>query len=434
MVYPTFHAKPSTTASLRRELDALASRLNKARPRNIGFPGAVDFDYSPLSTFFAHHLLNNVGDPGVDGRGSNHTKAMEREVVNLVADLLGAPPDDRWGYVTSGATEGNLYALYLARRQFPDAVVYHSEAAHYSVPKSVDLLAMQSTVVRADRYGELDYDDLYQKVLQQQQPRPAVVVANIGTTMTEAVDDVRRINAVLDQLGVRKRFIHADAALAGLPLALLDHGVTRPSFDFVDGADSMIVSGHKFIGSPIPCGVVVVKAHLCAPPGVAVPYIGSTDTTITGSRSGHAPLLLWYALRHHGVDGLRVRADHCRKLAAYAKARLDELGWESFRHDLAFTVVLRSPPAQVLGRWVLASTDGWSHIVCMPGVTRKQIDAFIADLRAAIGEEHGPRWRHAFTRKPLRPTYNPPRTAMVTNLYPDPPQWIQPADLNGVPS
>lgn len=394
--------------AVRRELDALASRLNKARPVTIGYPGAVDFDYTPLSSFFAHHLLNNIGDPTTDGTGANHTKAMEREVVSVVADLLRAPRDNRWGYVTTGASEGNLYALYLARRRFPDAIVYHSTAAHYSVPKAVDLLAMASVPVRTNEFGEMDYHDL-RHAMRLRRDRPAVVVASVGTTMSEAVDDVGHITAVLDELGVERRFIHADAALAGLPLALLGQATAHPRFDFADGADSMIISGHKFIGSPLPCGVVVVKGLPRTDAGVSVPYIGCADTTIAGSRSGHASLLLWYALRRYGVDGLRRRAEQCRRLAAYTLSRLDELAWDAYRHEHAFTVMLRTPPPPVTAGWVLASHDGWSHIVCMPGITRSQIDAFIHDLRAATRTEHRAarlpsRWGRPSARQPSPPS------------------------------
>jgi hypothetical protein len=41
----------------------------------------------------------------------------------------------------------------------------------------------------------------------------------------------------------------------------------------------------------------------------------------------------------------------------------------------------------MLARWPLASTDGWSHIICMPGVTRDHIDRFVADLRDTIGQQ-----------------------------------------------
>jgi histidine decarboxylase len=74
-------------------------------------------------------------------------------------------------------------------------------------------------------------------------------------------------------------------------------------------------------------------------------------------------------------------------MAAYAHAQLTGIGWEAWRNELAFTVVLKTPPTSVTNRWVLAnSDDGWSHVVCMPGVTSRQIDAFVRDLAAATGQ------------------------------------------------
>jgi histidine decarboxylase len=361
-------------------LDELAVRVKGIVPTNIGFPSSIDIDYSPLSRFFDRYMLNNLGDPFIDGAYPQHTKHLEREVVTFVADLFRAPPGDRWGYVTSGGGEGNLYALHLARALHPRGIVYHSESAHYSMDKALDLLAMPSITVRADHSGQIDYNDLAAQV-GRNRDRPAIVVANIGTTMTEAVDDVRRIHQILDSLAIRRRYVHADAALSGLPLATLEPD-RRPGFDFADGADSVVMSGHKFLGTPMPCGVVVVKAshrtHLTRT-GV---YTGCPDTTITCSRSGHAALTLWYALRTCGVDGLRTRAEQARELAAYTHRRLTEIGWDAHRNEHAFTVVISTPPPAVTARWTLASSSGRSHIICMPGLTRQQIDLFVADLEA----------------------------------------------------
>jgi histidine decarboxylase len=299
--------EPDTDPAIRTVLDNLAAHLEAVRLTNIGWPAASDTDFTVLSRFFERDLLNNLGDPFANGAYPQHTKALEKEVVNFVADLMRAPADDRWGYVTAGAGEGNLYALHMARSLHPKGIVYYSEAAHYSVDKAVDLLCMPSIRVRADDAGRMDFHDLT-ALVGRNRDRPVVIVANIGTTMTEAIDDVRRISHVLDSLAIRRRFVHADAALSGIPLALLDPQ-DRPGLDFADGADSMIVSGHKFLGTPIPCGVVVVKAshriHLTR----TGPFIGSPDTTIGCSRSGHAALLIWYALRRYGVEGLRVRAE-----------------------------------------------------------------------------------------------------------------------------
>jgi glutamate/tyrosine decarboxylase-like PLP-dependent enzyme len=212
--------------------------------------------------------------------------------------------------------------------------------------------------------------------------RYVALVANVGTAMSEAVDDVRSITAILDGLAVTRRWVHADAALAGIPLALLDPDV-RPGFDFVDGTDSAIVSGHKFVGAPVPCGVLVVRRSLRPYASREATYTGSPDSTLTNSRSGLAALGLWLTLRRHGIAGLRTRAEQARDVATYAHGRLVEIGWPAHRHPHAFTVVLATPPAAVAQKWPLASQDGQSHIVCMPGVTREQIDAFITDLQAA---------------------------------------------------
>ena len=233
---------------LTAQLTELRQRLDRDRATNIGFPGAVDFDYAELAPFYGY-LLNNVGDPFAECAGA-HTHPMERWVVQFLADLFRAPAADRWGYVTSGGTDGNQYGLQLARNLYPDGLVYMSAAAHYSVPKVVQRLRMRSVCVRTTSTGEVDYHDLRAE-LHSHRDRPAIVVATIGTTMTEAVDCVHTIRQVLRDAAILDAYVHADAALAGIPLALLDPA-HRPGLDMADGADSVAVSGHKFIGSPYP--------------------------------------------------------------------------------------------------------------------------------------------------------------------------------------
>lgn len=390
-------AAPVVEPTVAQRLVEFQRDLELARPRNIGFPGAVDFDYTPLAPFLTRELLNNVGDPYVDGHGRNHTKRFEREVVEMLADIFRAPADDRWGYVTSGGTEGNYWALRLAQRVFAASgtfgrrpVVYFNERAHYSIPKIVRDLGLDAVPLRADEFDRLDYDDFRDQV-NRRRDRPVVVAATIGTTMSEAIDDIRVIGGILDQLAVHERFIHADAALAGLPLGLLDPD-RRPGFDFADGADTISISGHKFPGSPSPNGVVLARRSRSEPYLRNVSYTGSPDTTIAGSRSGHAALVLWYALNHHGVAGHRRRAEQARELAAYTHAQLQQLGWPAHRHPLAFTVMLQTPPDRVLQKgWVLAEGDnGWSHLLTMPGITIDVVQDFLADMTAAIAETRRP--------------------------------------------
>ncbi len=363
------------------ELSELHARLASAWPRHIGFPAGADMDWSPLLPY-TQRLINNVGSPYDPPAWDIQTRAMEREVLDRLGELFRAPTQTA-GYIASGATEGTLWALYQARQRHPDMIVYHSSAAHYSVPKCARVLDVPTTVVRADDTGQMDYADIRRR-LRSHADRPALVVATVGTTRPEAVDDVRRIGAVLDTLPHQARWVHVDAALAGVPLALLP-ATGRPGMDFADhgAVRSLVVSGHKFFGTSMPCAPVLA---LDTTDGEHVPYVASHDNTITGSRDGHAALQLWWSLHTLGLDGWRHRAQRSRDLAAYTLSRLDEFGWTAFRsHPLAFTVTLKTPPEAVARRWQLPSEDGWSHVICMPGVTRRMVDRFLADVARSAG-------------------------------------------------
>jgi histidine decarboxylase len=181
-------------------------------------------------------------------------------------------------------------------------------------------------------------------------------------------------------LALQQTYIHVDAALAGIPAALLS---PHAPFDFADGADSISVSGHKFIGSPFPSGIVLVRKSYHQRIGRMVSYINSRDTTISGSRNGHAALLLWYAVQRWGVTGFRKRAQDSADLAAYVLEQLRVRGWAAWRNPNALTVLLPEPPAAVRQKWQLATHEGWSHIICMPGVTKERINAFLEDLGPA---------------------------------------------------
>ncbi|GAA4926094.1 histidine decarboxylase [Actinoplanes utahensis] len=360
----------------------LRARAAAARYKDIGFPAAIDIDYTPVLDVF-RELYNNVGDAlASTPQGFAHTVELERQVVHWFADLFGLPAGDRWGYVTTGGTEANQAALLTARRRFPDALVYFSHAAHYSIEKITDILGVATNVVLVDEdaRGEMDYGHLHQLVTRHRD-RPAIVVATAGTTMCEAVDDTTRIQQILDDCGITQRFIHVDAALAGTALAidgLLQLGPDSP-------VNSVATSGHKFYGTPVSCGVVLMADSARLARGRHVAYTATLDTTIAGSRSGQAAVLLWHAINEYGVDGHRHRAAAARAVAEYAVHRLTMIGWPAWRHERAFTVVLATPPAAVLERgWNLSRDGARSHLITMPGITMDQVDAFVADLAEVL--------------------------------------------------
>ncbi|MGC4750142.1 histidine decarboxylase [Micromonospora sp. DT201] len=366
-------------------IDHLIHEADAAAPTSIGFPGAVDLDYGEVLTRLGNRLWNNIGDP-TDLGGIAHTRVLERAVIAWVADTLAMPRDDRWGYVTTGGTEGNLSALHAAYRRHPSARVYYSTAAHYSIPKIVHLLGARGVVVNANPGGEMDYAHLAAQVRRRRR-WPAIVVATAGTTLTEAVDDTASIRAVLDEHEVIGH-LHVDAALSGIPLAL--DGQLR--LDDGSGIGSIAISGHKFLGVPTPCGVVLNRESV-RKYGNQIPYTDTLDTTITGSRCGLAAALLWHAIAALGHEGHRWRATQARRLAAYAVDQLTAVGWPAWRYPHAFTVVLPTPPEQVRKKWLLACDGAVSHLICMPGITHGQIDAFVADLAATAQPRLIPRPR-----------------------------------------
>ena len=359
----------------RERLENLKESLGRSRDTFLGYPVSKDFDYSELTPFL-QYPINNLGDPFEEGTWKVQTHQMEKEVVAFFARLFRAQPKDYWGYVTNGGSESNLYGLYLAREMYPKAMVYYSESTHYSVRKNIHLLNIPSIVIRSQENGEIDYED-FENTLRMNRHKPAIVLTTFGTTMKEAKDDVSRIKGILRNLAVQDHYIHCDAALSGSYGAFME---PRVPFDFKDGADSISISGHKFVGSPIPCGVIITKRGHRDRIAKGISYIGSLDTTITGSRNGHSPLFLWYALKQLGEEGMKARYLHGLEVAEYCKNQLNEIGVKAWSNPGSLTVVMPRTPDAVKQKWQLATEGEVSHIICMPNVTKSQIDEFIEDL------------------------------------------------------
>ena len=359
-----------------QKLKKLKENIINARNSFLGYPVSKDFDYSDLDSFL-EFPINNLGDPFEDCTYKVQTHDLEKEVVGFFAKLFRAQPSDYWGYVTNGGSESNLYGLYIARELYPKGMVYYSESTHYSIKKNIHLLNIPSIVIRSQENGEIDYEDL-ENTIRFNRHKPAIVIATFGTTMMESKDDVSKIKGILKKLAIQDHYVHCDGALSGSYGAFMD---PKPPFDFKDGADSIAISGHKFIGSPIPCGVVITKRSHKDRIAKGISYIGSLDTTITGSRNGHSPLYLWYALKKLGVEGLKKRYDYSLSIANYCKEEMEKIGIPAWSNPNAITVVIPKMPKSIQLKWQLATEGDINHIICMPNVTKAQIDELIIDIQ-----------------------------------------------------
>ncbi len=341
----------------------------------LGYPCNGKFDYRPLYPFL-DYPLNNVGDPFVSSNFTLNTHAIEREVINIFQNLTGANPKDTWGYCTNGGTEGNMYGLFLAREIFPKGIVYFSEETHYSVNKIIKCLNIDSEIVKANIKGEMDLEHL-NELLRNNKDKPAIIVCNVGTTMTGAIDDLVGIKTSLNKNGIDQFYIHADAALSGMILPF----VKKPrAWSFYSGVDSISVSGHKMIGSPIPCGIVLAKSKNISHISQDVEYVGSKDTTIPGSRNAISPVFLWYQLKKLGFKGFQNMINECFDVSDFTIKMFKAYGMEAWRHNHSVTVVFKRPSHNLIKKWQLAVKGETAHIITMPHVTKKKVVQFVKEV------------------------------------------------------
>lgn len=369
-MYANYTPPPEVQA----RLDDALNRFEELGRLFAGYPCNQDFDYGALTPFL-DYVANNVGDPFHGSNFASNTHDIEREVILEFARLLRLPEERAWGYVTSGGTEGNMYGLFLARELFPDGIVYFSEDTHYSVVKIMRVLKARSIMVKSRPNGEIDYEDLYETV-RIHRDVPVIFMANIGTTMKGAVDDVDAVRRILKDLAVSEYYIHGDAALSGMILPFVDE--PQP-YGFHEGFDSLSISGHKLIGSPLPCGVVVTKKDYVARISRSIEYVGVMDTTLSGSRSAIAPLIIWLGLRRYGVDGYRKIVADMLATAQYAVDHFNELGIPAWRNKNSVTVVFPKPAPEIVAKWQLASYEDIAHIIVMQHITKDTIHQIAQD-------------------------------------------------------
>ena len=101
--------------------------------------------------------------------------------------------------------------------------------------------------------------------------------------------------------------------------------------------------------------------------------VGIQDTTLSGSRNGLTPLMLWYALEQYGDEGFHELVGGMLDTAEYAVKEFNRYGISAWRHRNSVTAVFPRPSQEVFKKWQIA------HIITMPHVTREQVDELIAD-------------------------------------------------------
>lgn len=385
-------------AHVKERLDALLAQCETRTDVHLGYPYNLNVAYDDLRPFL-DFFLNNLGDAYAQSNYGVNTQSFEREVIDVFAKMWGATDavsdgeSDYWGAVTSCGTEGNLLGI-LYGREYLKAVptiptLVSSVESHYSVAKAGRMYNMPYVRVGSNSVtGEIDYEALERSArrIVHEQNGGVCMVINAGSTVKGAHDRLDLVIEALDAANVppERRYLHCDAALSGLILPVVAEA-SDYHFGFDRGADSIAVSGHKQLGTPIPCGVVCTKREHMLRWSSGTPaeadYVNTQDSTIAGSRSGFAALVLWYALETKGMAGLEKDARYCMDTAEYLKEELNRQvpHCGATRSDFSTTVVFKRPSKELETKYQLATTEDIAHIVCTPSVGKDVLDAFAVE-------------------------------------------------------
>ena len=269
---------------------------------------------------------------------------------------------------------------------------YTSAETHYSIFKAARYYKMDCEAVPTLPMGEIDYDSSAGG------SRPTA-----GARRSSTLTSARRSRApstastacsASSAKGYEREdfHIHCDGALFAMMLPFVDFAPR--SVDTASGSntgkaqqeprtssslqvsferpiDSIAVSGHKMLGSPMPCGVTLTRASHVKKVEQRIDYLNSVDTTIMGSRNGQAALFMWHALRRKGVEGITREVRACLETASYLRDRLRDHGIVCRLNDLS-TVVLERPADELRPPVAARVREDIAHVVVMPNVTARR--------------------------------------------------------------
>lgn len=366
--------------TLNQELLVFLQQVEQRTEHHGGYPYNLNYDYTCLLEFFKFSL-NNLGDPFIESNYRINSRRFEQEVISFFAKLYKIPENDSWGYVTACGTEGNLYGIFLGREVYSDGILYSSQDSHYSVAKAARMFRIKHLVARSQINGEMEYEH-FEELIRENRDSPAIINLNIGTTMKGAIDNLDVVLDILERNSIKDYYIHCDGALSGAMLPFIEDA---PQANFNKPIGSVSISGHKFIGSPLPCGVVLTRKAYLEKIETSIEYIGSKDTTILGSRNGHSPLILWYALKTRGHEGLAEETAFCIQNAQYLFKQLSLMNYSCMLNDFSNTVVFQKPSELLCRKWQLATQENLAHMVVMQNIDQQKINTFIDELSFEVG-------------------------------------------------
>ena len=355
-------------------LNLLDTHILNSSEHYIGFPNSRILSNLALGEFLKYNI-NNIGDPFHPNSGIN-TCNFEQEVISFWSSALHLDPANAWGYITNGSTEGIMYGITQGRNRYEDAVLIFTEQSHYCLLKIAKLLRLPYRLVPSRSDGTLNPEALT-NTLVALGGQPFIINLTVGTTFHGAIEYPQLVLELLEKLHLNEFHIHVDAALYGPMHCWIPEA---PLFDFRLPIHTLSFSGHKFLGAPIPCGIVLGFRNRVVPFGGSAEYVNSMDTTLSSSRDGLSSILLWLVIQQIGAKGLTELANESLDAAFLLALRLEELGISAYCHEHSCIVVFPKPNKFLQKRWHLATLGDFAHIVTVPGVTTEMTEQFIEEF------------------------------------------------------
>lgn len=352
------------------EINGYLENNFKKRDYMFGYPSNMQsYSYTTKYLRFLEsklYLMNNCGDPYQRGNYGMDSKVIEKDIISLFAKNFGLKEGEYWGYITSGGTESNYWAIREGFNNFPDGKLYFSQSAHYSVEKFVrnnEKIVYSYEAIAANADGTICTDKLLEKIEQDYKNgvKGAILVLTWGTTCFGSIDEVKRITEYLINHNI-PYYCHLDAAnFGGIPENQINSPVLRDVKSL--NVNSLSISLHKYLGMPRVNGILIA---LSKADRNIVEYIGQEDSTYLGSRD----YLPFSTLQRAREILLRSPEDNYVKNVKYFEKLLIDRDIEFFRFDSSNTFVIDKPQDTVCKKYQLATFfDGEkekAHIIIYP--------------------------------------------------------------------
>jgi aromatic-L-amino-acid decarboxylase len=408
---------PSTPPDLPESFDAIVRDLDA-----IIVPGLSHwqhprfFGYFPsnglLASVLGDYVSTGLGVLGLSWQSCPALTELEEVVTDWMRGMLGL--SERWsGVIQDTASTSTLLALICARErttayslgrgglqaEAQPLVVYTSAHSHSSVDKAGLLTGFGRQNIRIvghDAQYAMRPDALDEAIEADRRSgaKPCAIVATAGSTATTALDPIAAIAEVAARHGL---WLHVDAAMAGSAMILPE---CRSMWDGVEGADSLVVNSHKWLGAAFDCSLYYVRdpEHLVRVMSTNPSFLQSAaDGRVKNFRDWGLPLgrrfralKLWFLIREQGVSGLQARLRRDLANARWLDAQIRGMpNWRVLAPVPLQTLCVRHEPAGVEGDALDRHTLDWVERVNRSGAA--YLTPAILDgrwmVRVSIGAE-----------------------------------------------